>query len=447
MAELIDPISKTKEEAAFINGLYDDSLNKQKQTLSDNLTQNAGALDAEKKSVQQQTQTHQQRTDVEAQKGAQRLNTTGLSSVAQQQSNLSLDNQLKKDKTALQSAQDQADAEIERQRKLLASQYESAIKEAQANNDMARAQQLYNAAKVAEDRLREYRQNAGNTLAGAGDLSIVQSLYELTDAQKAALQNYSADTAGDSTVPDQLKSGAEALRKIYDASLEAQNQKLQSQYEQDRSDLEAKQKKQQLQTDKNLTQAYVDALKQGKNYNEVQTAYGMGSGTKAQANLARETGLQDDLTELRKLQMGYDAQSGQDSYSLLKSYLANREAAQTSADKQYNEGVHDAYADRLEQDLAAQEAAGNVLAQNGDYSALGKLWGLSSAQISRLGGGGSSSSGYSGRRSSGTGKFGSGPELLAAELKAMQNAAKSAYKKSGGSGGSTNTPTRKNSVR
>lgn len=386
MAEAVNPIDKTKEDAQFINKLYDDSLSQQKQTLSDNLTQNTGALDTQAQNVQQQTQTHQQRTDVESQKGAQNLNTSGLSQGGQSQAGLTLGNQLQKDTSALQDQKAQADAEIERQRQILASQYEAAIKEAQANNDMQRAQQLYEAAKREEERLRGYRQDAGNALAAKGDYSIVENLYGLSDSQSQAIQDmYNASSQEGYTTPDSLKADEEALKKIYDASYEAQAQKLQSQYEQDRSDLQAKQAAQQRSTDEALTKTYVDSLRQGKNYNEVQNAYGLGSGTKAQASLAREAGLQDDLTALRKLQLGYDAKYGMSDAELLKNLLASRQTARETADKGFNESLNDAYTDARDQQLADQEAAGKLLAKDkNDYSILGKLWGLTQDQIDRL---------------------------------------------------------------
>lgn len=387
MANAIDPISQMEEDSKFINKLYDSTLDKQKQSLSDNYTQNTGSLDTEKQNVQQQSDAYRDRTNVEAEKDSQNLPISNLSAGGQSQAALTLGNQLKKDATTLNNAQAQADAEIERQRQLLASEYEAAIKEAQANNDMQRAQQLYELAKQEEARLRGYQQEAGNALAAKGDYSIVQNLYDLSDAQTQALQSlYAAPESTEAyTTPEALAADEAALRKIYDASLEAKNAQLQTEYDRSLSDLQAKQQTQQRKTDESLTKTYVDSLKQGKNYNEVQNAYGLGSGAKVQAALAREAGLQDDLTELRKLQTGYDAQSGRDTSDLLKSLLASRQSAQETADKTYNDSLYSAYNDQKEQSLADQEAAGKLLAKDkNDYSILGKLWGLTQDQIDRL---------------------------------------------------------------
>lgn len=387
MAEPRDPLTQPQEDAKFINKLYDTSLNRQKETLAGNFTQNTGALDQEKQNTQKQTQDYQQRTMVEADKGQQNLPTSGLSAGGQQQAALTLDNQRKRDTRVLNDAQAQADAEIERERQLLASEYEAAIKEAQANNDMVRAQKLYEAAKLEEERLRGYRRAAGDALAAKGDYSIVQSLYALTDEQTKALEGMHTPTTAPEgyTTPESMKADEEALLRIRDAAIEAENQKLQTDYDRKRSDLQAQQEARQRQTNQALTDTYVEALKQGKNYNEVQSAYGIGSGTKAQADIAREAGLQGDLTDLRTLQTGYDAKYGRQGTTLLNELLAGRQKAQEKADSDFNTDMQTAYTADKNQLYSDQDAAGQILAKdNNDYSILGKLWGLNQDQIDRL---------------------------------------------------------------
>ena len=136
--------------------------------MQDNYTQNIGALDGEKQSVQQQTDDNLTRTYIEADKAykasTQQPNAPMLSGAANTQAALSRGNQVQQDVTTLRDAQSTADAEIKRERQLLASEYESAIKKAQADNDMQRAQQLYEAAKQEEERLTEYKKTAGNLL-------------------------------------------------------------------------------------------------------------------------------------------------------------------------------------------------------------------------------------------------------------------------------------------
>lgn len=388
MAETMNPLTQPQEDAKLINKLYDDDLASGKQTLADNYTQNGTALDDQQKSTQQQTGEYLTRTEVEAQKAQMESpNAPMLSGGARDQQALTLGNQKQKDVSTLRDAQAQADAAFDRERQLLASQYEADIKQAQADNDMGRAQQLYDAAKQEEDRLRALRKSAGDLMAGKGDYSIVESLYELPDDQTAALGSLygTTEVPADYAVPDSLKADQEALSKIYEAQAAGENAQLEAKYNRDQANLDAEQAAQRRQTDKDLTQAYVDSLKSGKNYNEVQTAYGMGSGTKAQAALAREAGLQEDLTALRTLQLGKDAQAGLDSAALKQDYLSGKATNDAEADRKITESLIGAYQDQVNQKFTDQEAAGKILAEKkNDYSVLGKLYGLTQDQQDRL---------------------------------------------------------------
>lgn len=388
MAEVKNPLTQPQEDANLINKLYDGNLSSGKQTLSDNYTQNGAELDSRQKSTQQQTGEYLTRTEVESQKSqSETPNAPMLSGGARDQQALTLGNQKQKDVTSLRDAREQADAAYDRERQLLASQYEADIKKAQADNDMGRAQQLYDAAQQEEERLRDFRKSAGDLMAGKGDYSIVESLYDLPDDQTAALGALygTTEVPADYTIPDSLKADEEALHTIYEAEAEGQNAQLKSKYDRDQSNLDAEQAAQRRQTDKDLTQAYVDSLKSGKNYNEVQTAYGMGSGTKAQANLSREAGLQEDLTALRTLQLGKDAQTGLDSAALKQDYLSGKAANDAEADRKVTESLIGAYQDQVDRDFADQEAAGKILAEKqNDYSVLGKLYGLNQDQQDRL---------------------------------------------------------------
>jgi hypothetical protein len=204
-----------------------------------------------------------------------------------------------------------------------------------------------------------------------------------------------ADFTGD-TWEQVLKNEAE-LNAIYDNKLLAEKLGLQMENEEKLSDLEAKRKQEAAKTDKDLTQAYVDALKKAKNYAEVQTAYGQGSGTAAQAKIAQDTELQKVLTDLRGVQMGTDADIGMKGFDLGKTYRQTLADKTASINKERAEKLFEA-AEKEEDTLyETQLQIGQELAKKGDYSVLGKLYGLTDAQIAALtlkkssGGGGSKS--------------------------------------------------------
>ena len=361
-------------EKDYINKLYDSNTDTTKQLLEQNFSDNTGLLNTERGKVQQQTQENVNRTQVEAQQAQNSYNGPKLSLGASQQEALSRGNATQQNVTDLQQKQSQADAEIERQRQLLASQYSTAIKQAQADNDMQRAQQLYNAAKDEEAKLLALKQNASSILAAKGDTSIRDSLM----AGQTPTSDYSGETW------EQVLRNEQALNEIYDKQLEAERLGLQMENDEAMSDLEAKRRQTAAQTDQALNQAYVDALQKAKNYNEVQTAYGQGSGTAAAARVARDTELQRALTGLRTGQMGKDAALGMEGFDLGKAYRQALADKTAEINKNRAEKLFEAAEKEEETLYNTQMQIGQELAKQNDYSVLGKLYGLTQDQIDRI---------------------------------------------------------------
>lgn len=376
-------------EKDYINKLYDSNTDAAKKLLAENYTDNTGVLNTEQNRVQQQTQENVNRTQVEAQSAQDKYNGPKLSLGAQQQEALSRGNAQQGNVTSLQQKQSEADAEIERQRQLLASQYSAAIKKAQADNDMQRAQELYNAAKEEEAKLLSLRQTASTILTAKGDTSIRDALLR----GETPKSDYSGQTW------NQVLKNEAALNEIYDKQLESERLALQMENEEALSDLAAKQAQQQAKTDRDLTQAYVDALRKMKNYQEVQTAYGQGSGTAGAARIAQDTELQRALTELRSVQMGADAASGMEGFDIGKDFRERLYGSQDEINRKRAEELLKA-AEKEEENLyKTQLQIGQELAKQNNYSVLGKLYGLTQDQIDRIQGTGA----YAPRRSYGGG--------------------------------------------
>ncbi len=152
----------------YINKMYDSSLASQKETLKQNYEQNVSNLETEQQKAQKQTDANLNRTYVEAEKAAKNYNEVqnayGLSSGAMAQAKLAQDNQLKGDMATIRAGQQEVDAEVERQRNLLAKEYASAIQQAQADNDMQRAQALYD-------------QDASMAIRKSHESPVVKTLY------------------------------------------------------------------------------------------------------------------------------------------------------------------------------------------------------------------------------------------------------------------------------
>lgn len=185
-------MASTEEQ---IKQMYGSSLASKKEQLATDYENALSSLDQQKIDNQKVTDANLRRTAVEAQKA--KMNNeeyyaaSGLSSGARAQARLSQENQLQADMTALRTAQQEADAAIERQRGLLAKEYESAIRQAQAENDLALAQALYEQAEKEDAKLLAKQEAAAGLMAAAGDYSLYGQLYGLTDAQVAKLNGVS----------------------------------------------------------------------------------------------------------------------------------------------------------------------------------------------------------------------------------------------------------------
>lgn len=185
---------KKKNSQDYINEIYDAQQKANEDRLRSDYESSLSELDEAKKKNQQNTDEALTRTAVEAQKANMNWNEVqnayGLSSGANAQARLSRDNQLASDLTALRQQQSENDAVLERQRALLGQQYAAAISQAQQENDLARAQALYEQAQRDEAALLAQRESAASLMAQAGDFSLFKELYGLTDAQVSQLNNY-----------------------------------------------------------------------------------------------------------------------------------------------------------------------------------------------------------------------------------------------------------------
>lgn len=176
----------------YINKMYDESLESQRQQLEQGYQQSNADLDRQREETQKRTDASLNRTYVEAAKAAKNYqevqNAYGLTSGAMAQARLARDNQLQGDMTAIRTAQQDADAEIERERGILAKEYAAAIQKAQADNDLARAQALYEAAQAEEERLLQQQQQSASIMAGVGDYARLAELFGLTEEELRLLQ-------------------------------------------------------------------------------------------------------------------------------------------------------------------------------------------------------------------------------------------------------------------
>lgn len=176
-----------ENEKDYINKMYDASLDSQKAQLQQGQAQAEEELAEQQRKAQQQTDANLTRTYVEAEKArknyAEVQNAYGLTSGAMAQARLAQENQRTANMTALRQQQQEVDAAIEQERGRLGREYTAAIQQAQANNDLARAQALYEAAQREEERLLAKQEAAAKLMAGEGDYRRLAELYGLTEEE------------------------------------------------------------------------------------------------------------------------------------------------------------------------------------------------------------------------------------------------------------------------
>ena len=373
-------------EDQYINKIYDQTHKNQQQAIQAGQTAVMGQVDAGQQFNREQTKQYQGRTKAEGDRAAQNIQKTvaqqmgrGNPSVgAQAQAGLSMGNQQDSNRRVLNDQQSQADAEYERQRKNLADLYSTRIKQAQESNDMQRAQALLDAARAEDEQLRQLRQQGSQLLSQRGDNSMLDSIVNGEPVQR--------DTASDSW--NEVLAHEDAINKIYDAQIRQQQLGAEQQAREAMSDLEAQQQKGVRDTDAALNKIYVNALRSSQASREAQNASGQNSGTAVQDAIARQNAMTGELTEARRLQAVRDAQNQGQRIDKMRALQDAIQKAQAAGDEQRAKALYEA-AEKEEQKLVDDQLfAGQQYARQGDYSILGKLFGMTPEQIARLNGGG-----------------------------------------------------------
>lgn len=175
--------STATDQSEMLKKLYEANLKAQKERLENSYNENLSGLDAEKESLAAQYAEMQRRTAADAAKSRANWNETanayGLNSGTQGQAQIAMNNQLQSNLNTLNQVEMQKRAEIERQRQLLGQKYQSAIQEAQANNDMELAKALY------EEAVR-----LDNSITDEGIVAINRAISSLTGSSGGSSGGY-----------------------------------------------------------------------------------------------------------------------------------------------------------------------------------------------------------------------------------------------------------------
>ena len=157
------------DQSDYIRQMYEQQLAANKAQLENDYDQNVSNLAGEESKVGSNYYEQRRQTRANADRAQANYNevanASGLNTGTRGQAQLARSNQLQSDLTALNNAEAQNRAEIERQRTLLGQQYQNAIQKAQAENNMELAQRLYQeAVRVDESVIDASKNNSSRAL-------------------------------------------------------------------------------------------------------------------------------------------------------------------------------------------------------------------------------------------------------------------------------------------
>ena len=254
----------------------------------------------------------------------------------------------------------------------------------------------------------------GTTTEGSGSSTMVDSALGAKDAYTQQIQDYLKrlqELQGEKTptAADQ----SDYIRQMYEQQLAANKAQLESDYNENVSNLSGEESKLGSNYYEQRRQTQANADRSQANYNEIANASGLNSGTRGQAQLARNNQLQSDLTTLNNAEAQNRAEIERQRTLLGQQYQNAIQKAQAEnnmelAQRLYQEAVRvdESVIDASKSDsnraleilnmmlnqvstdrnLASEEArqAAEIAAAGGKYGLYGKLYGLSDDVIQQL---------------------------------------------------------------
>lgn len=249
---------------------------------------------------------------------------------------------------------------------------------------------------------------------GSGSSTAVDDALSQREAYDQQIQDYIKqlqEMQGNKTpsAADQ----SEYIRQMYEQQLAASKAQLESDYNQNVSNLEGEESKIGSNYYEQRRQTQANADRSQANYNEIANASGLNSGTRGQAALARNNQLQSDLTTLGNAEAQNRAEIERQRTLLGQQYQNAIQKAQAEnnmelAQRLYQEAVRvdESVIDASKNDsqraleilnmmlsqissdrnLASEEArqAAEIAAAGGKYGLYGKLYGLSDDVVAKL---------------------------------------------------------------
>ena len=174
------------------------------------------------------------------------------------------------------------------------------------------------------------------------------------------------------------------LQEAYDQKRAGKKKQLQAAYDRELAEITALEQAADRQARESATRRSTQARQDKAAWNEIQTAQGLTSGAQGQALLTMDNQLRGDLTAISQAGNAEAAELAARRQALARDLAAQLEQVQAESDYEEAMALYQLSREQDSQQAQTQKAMAALLAQAGDFSLYGALYGLTQEQIRRL---------------------------------------------------------------
>ena len=174
------------------------------------------------------------------------------------------------------------------------------------------------------------------------------------------------------------------LQEAYDQKRAGKKMQLQAAYDRELAEITGLEQAADRQARESATRRSTQARQDKAAWNEIQTAQGLTSGAQGQALLTMDNQLRGDLTAISQAGNAEAAELAARRQALARDLAAQLEQVQAESDYEEAMALYQLSREQDSQQAQTQKAMAALLAQAGDFSLYGALYGLTQEQIRRL---------------------------------------------------------------
>ena len=174
------------------------------------------------------------------------------------------------------------------------------------------------------------------------------------------------------------------LQEAYDQKRAGKKKQLQAAYDRELAEITGLEQAADRQARESATRRSTQARQDKAAWNEIQTAQGLTSGAQGQALLTMDNQLRGDLTAISQAGNAEAAELAARRQALARDLAAQLEQVQAESDYEEAMALYPLSREQDSQQAQTQKAMAALLAQAGDFSLYGALYGLTQEQIRRL---------------------------------------------------------------